>query len=367
MSRKLKVYRDAPEISRMKRFDRYFLSVFVQSLVLVLALFTTVFLVVDVLLNLDKIQNFPDVAEGTTLFYAFNLPPILYLLYPFMIIAAGMFAVARLIRARELLLMEAAGVGRKRALAAIMIPALLLGLIGLGLRQFALPDLADAARESPYGAFEYRKGKRISVRDDDGNVWFVRQYNLDTRTVQDVRILNSAGTQLIVAEELQWVEDQGKWWSPGKSQVYNLADLTSADSLEGGEPVSFDGGLPFGRVYPADFARRRRSFGDRPLIELWRDSAANPNDRDLGVALWHELWHPFVGFILLSCGVGLILARNAKPFAAGSLAILCVVGYQILQFWFETMAQSGAMSPALGASVTPLLFGAFAGIVFWRT
>ena len=110
-----------------------------------------------------KIQNFPDVAKGTTLFYAFNLPPILYLLYPFMIIAAGMFAVARLIRARELLLMEAAGVGLKRSLAAIMIPAMLLGVLGLGLRQFALPDLADAARESPYGAFEYRKGKRISV------------------------------------------------------------------------------------------------------------------------------------------------------------------------------------------------------------
>jgi lipopolysaccharide export LptBFGC system permease protein LptF len=350
----------------MKRFDRYFLGVFVQSLALVLALFTTVFLVVDVLLNLDKIQNFPDVAKGTTLFYAFNLPPILYLLYPFMIIAAGMFAVARLIRSRELLLMEAAGVGLKRSLAAIMIPALLLGLVGLGLRQFALPDLADAARESPYGAFEYRKGKRISVRDDQGNVWFVRQYNLDARTIQDVRILDAAGTRLIVAEELHWIEEQGKWWSPGKSQVYDLAELTAIED-KGGEPVTFDGGLPFGRVYPADFARRRRSFGDKPLSELWRDAAANRADRDLGVALWHEVWHPLSGFILLACGVGLILQRGRKPFAAGSLAILCVVGYQILQFWFETLAQSGAMSPAVGATITPMLFGILAAILYWRT
>ncbi|MCB9894998.1 MAG: LptF/LptG family permease [Planctomycetes bacterium] len=352
----------------MKRFDRYFLSVFIQSLVLVLALFTTVFLVVDVLLNLDKIQNFPDVAKGTTLFYAFNLPPILYLLYPFIVIAAGMFAVARLIRSRELLLLEAAGVGRKRALAAIMIPALLLGVFGIGLRQWALPDLADAARESPYGAFEFRKGKRISVRDDEGNVWFVRKYNLDTRTIEDVRILDKSAQRVIVADELHWVDESGVWWSSGKSKVYNLADLTSVEGPEQGSPAVFDGALPFGQIYPADFARRRRSYTDRPLTQLLSENIASPRDNDLGVALWHELWHPFVGFILLSCGVGLILSRRGlKAFTAGSLAILCVVGYQILQFWFETLGQAGAFPPFVAASITPLLFGGFAAVVFART
>lgn len=351
----------------MKRFDRYFLSIFIQSLVLVLALFTTVFLVVDVLLNLDKIQNFPDVAQGTTLFYAYNLPPILYLLYPFMVIAAGMFAVARVIRSRELLLLEAAGVGPRRALAAIMIPALLLGVVGMGLRQGALPSLAEAARESPYGAFEYRKGKRISVRDDEGNVWFVRKYNLDERTVEDVRILNAAGNKVIVAQELHWVDDRAHWWSPGKSKIYDLAALTAPEGAESGEPEYFDGTLPYGRIYPADFARRRRSYSDRTLLQLWTDSSANRDDLDLRVALWHELWHPFVGFILLSCGVGLILSRGGmKAFMAGSLAIGCVVLYQILQFWFETLAQSGAFSPVVGAGITPVLFGIFAGAVFWR-
>jgi lipopolysaccharide export LptBFGC system permease protein LptF len=351
----------------MKRFDRYFLGVFIQSLLIVLALFTTVFIVVDVLLNLDKIQNFPDVAKGTTLFYAYNLPPILYLLYPFMIIAAGMFAVARLIRSRELLLLEAAGVGQRRALAAILIPAILLGVLGLGLRQFALPELADAARESPYGAFEFRKGKRISVRDDDGNVWFVRNYNLDTRTVTDVRILSRDGTRLIVAPELHWVEEQGRWWSPAKSTVHDLAELTAAEPAQSGEPPTFDGGLPFGHIYPADFARRRRGFTDKPLHELWRESLARPDDRDLGVALWHELWHPLSGVILLVCGIGLIVARTGRSaFKSGSIAILAVVGYQILLFWFETLAQAGALSPIVGASITPVVFGVVAGVLYWR-
>lgn len=351
----------------MKRFDRHFLGMFVQSLVIVLALITTVFLVVDVLLNLDKIQNFPDPARGTALFYAFNLPPILYLLYPFMVIAAGMFAVARLIHARELLLLEAAGVSRKRALAAIMIPALLLGVLGLGLRQFAIPDLADAARESPYGAFEFRKGKRISVRDDGGNVWFVQRYNLDTRTIEDVRILSAEGTRMIVADEMYWDAEEAAWWSPTIAEIYDISALTSVEGTYSG-PATFEGYPPYGELFPADFARRRRSYTDRPLHDMWAEAWNNPEDAELQTALWHELWHPFTGFILLSVGVGLILSRQGRgAFKAGSLALGAVVGYQILQFWFETLGQAGAFPPMVGASITPVLFSILAAIIFART
>ncbi len=354
--------------SKVKRFDRYFLWVFFQSLVLVLALFTTVFLVVDVLLNLDKIQAFPDVATGTTLFYAYNLPPILYLLYPLMLFTAGMFAVSRLIRSREMLLMEAAGVSRKRALAAVMVPVLLLGIAGLALRQAVLPRIAQEARESPYGAFEFRKGRRISVRDDGGNVWFVRRYNLDTRALEDVRILSKDGTRLVVAEELQWIDDRSTWWSPQKAEIHDLAVLTDPAYTGDGEPATFDGDLPFGHLYPTDFARRRRSYGDRTLQELWQDSQNGATDRDLRVTLWHDLWHPLTGIILLGCGVGLILTRSGRGmFMSSSLALAAVVGFQILAFWFETLAKSGAFPPIIGASVAPIIFAGFGAWVFWKT
>lgn len=350
----------------MKRLDRYFLWVFVQSLILVLALFTTVFLVVDVLLNLDKIRNFPDAASGVLKFYGYNLPPILYLLYPFGVFAAGMFALARIIRARELLLLEASGVSPRRALAAIMIPCLLLGFGGLALRQFMLPPLSMAARESPYGAFEFRKGKRITVRDDQGNVWFVRRYNLDSRTLEDVRILDSTGTQLVVAPKLQWLEDRGIWWSGGETSVHDLAALTSADGTGSGRVV-IDGQPPFGRLLPADFARRKRGYADRSVLELWTDSSNQADNVEMRINLWHELWYPFGGFILLACGVGLIVGRGARgTMRSGALALACVVGYQLCLFWFENLAASGVLSPVVGASITPILFGGFGVWVFAR-
>lgn len=350
----------------MKRFDRYFLWVFAQSLILVLLLFTTVFLVVDVLLNLDKLRNFPDVARGALLFYGFNLPPILYLLYPFAVFAAGMFALARVIRARELLVLEASGVSPRRALAAIVLPCLALGFLGLGLRQFVLPDLNQAARESPYGAFEFRKGKRITVRDDHGNVWFVRRYNLDTRTLEDVRILNAAGTSLLVADRLQWQEDRGIWWTAGKSVVHDLAALTAPEESPDGRIV-IDGQPPFGHLLPADFARRKRGFSDRTLLDLWHDSQQSRENVDLRINLWHELWYPFGGFILLACGVGLVVgAAGRGMMRAGALALACVVGYQLCSFWFETLAASGVLPPALGAGITPLLFGTLGLWVFAR-
>jgi len=353
--------------SQMKRFDRYFLWVFTQSLLLVGALFTTVFLIVDVLLNLDKIRNFPDAASGVVKFYGYNLPPILYLLYPFAIFGAGMFALARIIRARELLLLEASGVSPRRALAAIMIPCLLLGVIGVGLRQFALPSLAESARESPYGAFEFRKGKRITVRDDQGNMWFVRRYNLDEQTLEGVRVLNSTGTEIAVAEKLKWREDRSAWWSVDEIVVHDLAALTAANDTSA-RKVVIDGQPPFGRLLPADFARRKRSYSDRTILELWSDSDGKYENAEMRINLWHELWYPFGGFILLACGAGLIVGRGRQGMMrAGALALACVVGYQLCQFWFENLAASGVLPPVVGAGLTPALFGAFGLWVFART
>ena len=348
----------------VKRYDRHFLWVFLQSLALVLALFTTVFLVVDVLVNLDKIQEFSDITRGALLFYGYNLPPIMNLLFPFAVFGAGMFSVARIIRARELLLLEASGVSPRRALAAVVIPCFLLGVCGLALRQFVLPDLSMAARESPYGAFEFRKGKRVTVRDDDGNVWFVRRYNLDERSLEGVRILHSGGTQMLVADGLRWLEERGQWRAPGRMVLYDLAALT-APSGEGVEGSALQGNPPFGRLYPADFARRKRGYSDRTLLELWHEGAAGHVEMRLN--LWHELWHPFGGFILLLCGIGLVTGSAGRGMIrAGSLALLCVVGYQISLFWFETLAQSGAFGPEVGAGITPVAFSILGLWVFGR-
>ncbi len=74
----------------MTRFDRYFLWVFFQSGLLLVALIATVFVVIDVLLNLDEFQRFDNVARDVTLYYAFNLPPVLYLLLPIIIATSGL-------------------------------------------------------------------------------------------------------------------------------------------------------------------------------------------------------------------------------------------------------------------------------------
>ncbi|MBE7491342.1 MAG: YjgP/YjgQ family permease [Planctomycetes bacterium] len=350
----------------MKRFDRHFLWVFTQSFALVLALVTTVFLVVDVLLNLDKIRNFADVAPGVVKFYGYNLPPILYLLYPFAVFGAGMFAIARVIRARELLLLEASGISPRRALAAILVPCLALGGLGLVLRQFALPALGEAARESPYGAFEFRRGKRITVRDDQGNTWFVKRYNLDERALEDVRILHSSGTRLFVTRRMQWLEDRGIWWCSQESTLHDLEALTGADG-SGSRVVYADGQPPFGRLLPADFARRKRGYADWTLTELWRGSNLQADNLDLRVTFWHELWYPLGGFILLACGAGLVAGRGERGMVrSGALALGCVVGYQLCLFWLENLASSGVLAPVVGAGIAPVLFGGLGAWVLFR-
>lgn len=348
----------------MTRYDRYFFRVFLQSLAVVGALFVTIFLVVDALLNLDELQRFDDPLRGISGYYAFNLPPLLYLVYPLMVLAAGMFSLSRILRARELLILESAGVGPGRALLALLLPALLLGGIGLYVRDQALPQLAREARESPYGAYEFRKGKRITVRDEEGNAWFVRRYDLNEGSLEGVRILTPGGDRLAVCERMRWNRDSLRWDVEGEGTVWNLASL-AGDAGIGGDSRAFAGSPPFGRLLPADLARRRRGFSDRTLRELSNQVALRPDYRELGTALWHELWHPFGGAILFLCGAGLLLGRGrGKPALAGALALLCVLGYAVLGFLFETLGTSGFWSPAIGASVAPAAF-LLLGIGLW--
>ncbi|GIK51081.1 MAG: hypothetical protein BroJett014_00540 [Planctomycetota bacterium] len=348
----------------MTRYDRYFLGVMAQSVLLVSALIATIFVVVDVLLNLDEFQRFENVARDVALYYAFNLPPILYLLFPLIVVGSGLFALARIIRSRELLVLQASGVGPRRALAALFAGALVLALAGLALRELALPPLNAAQRESPVGAYEFRKGKRLTVRDDQGHAWFVRRYDLNAGLLQGVRILSADGRTLVVAEEMTWSSGRGEWFAP-RGEIHDLAALLEQAGAKA-PAREFSGRPPIGEMLPADFARRKRGFAGTPVSELFTQASRRPDYRELGVALWHELWHPLGGLLMLLVGAGLILSAPARPFGAGALALASILAYQISLFWFETLATAGAMAPALGAALAPVLASLAAAILWAR-
>lgn len=346
----------------MTRFDRYFLWVFFQSGLLLVALIATVFVVIDVLLNLDEFQRFDNVARDVTLYYAFNLPPVLYLLLPIIIATSGLFALARIIRARELIVLQSAGISPRRALSALFGGALLLGFGGLALREFALPPLSQSQRESPAGASEFRKGKRLTVRDDAGNSWYVRSYDLGKGTLSGVRILSRDGQTLVAAQDMNWAEARGEWFTP-KGEIHNLKALLDGNVAA---PREFNGKPPIGELLPADFGRRKRGFAGTPISDLWRDAQKRPDFRELGLAANHELWHPFGGMLMLMVGAGLVLWRPAKSAVAGGMAVSAVLGYQICVFWFETLSTAGAISPVIGAALTPMIFSALAAMLWAR-
>lgn len=345
----------------MTRYDRYFLGVFFQSALLLVALIATVYVVIDVLLNLDEFQRFENVARDVALYYAFNLPPVLYLLLPIIVATSGLFALARIIRARELIVLQAAGVSPRRALVSLFLGALMLGLCGMALREFALPPLNVAQRESPAGAAEFRKGKRLTVRDDAGNSWYVRSYDLGRGTVSGVRILSRDGNSLFAAQEMSWAEARREWFTP-KGEWHDLKALLDGKTAQ---PREITGKPPIGDLLPADFGRRKRGFAGTPVSELWREASARPDFRELGLAAHHELWHALGGMMMLLVGSGLILARPGKPAQAGALAVCAVLGYQICVFWFETASTAGMLTPAIGAALTPVIFSALA-VMLWR-
>jgi lipopolysaccharide export LptBFGC system permease protein LptF len=98
---------------------------------------------------------------------------------------------------------------------------------------------------------------------------------------------------------------------------------------------------------------------------LWQQSLERSEYREAGVALWHELWHPVSGLLMLIVAAGLVVARQSRMVTASALSIAAILAYQMCAFWFETLAVAGVASPAVGALITPLAF-AVLGALLWR-
>ncbi|MCF6229067.1 MAG: LptF/LptG family permease, partial [Planctomycetes bacterium] len=167
-------------------------------------------------------------------------------------------------------------------------------------------------------------------------------------------------------EELTGSSTRGGWFITKGATAYNIEALTDPEATDT-EPIKLEGQIPFGGLYPSDFSRRRRSYSDKPLTELMSAAAERPDHTDLHVTLWHELWHPFQGLVLLLFGMGVVLtATTQRLYVSGAIVLGAVVGHQIATFWFETVAAAGAFPVWLGASITPIFFGTLGGYFYWR-
>ncbi|MFT5733916.1 MAG: lipopolysaccharide export system permease protein [Planctomycetota bacterium] len=363
------------------RLDRYVLNHFVQSYLTAMLLMTGLFMVIDMASNLDNYLESWD--DGTTVptsvllrFYILNLPYLFLQVAPFVTLIAGMFTVAKLLKAREVTAVLSAGISARRMLLPVFFSGAMLALgmfalreaVGMGVasERDSLRDILEEKRWEP----EY---ENLAVIEESGSVVILDRFYpkpvdgsppriegvvaiLRTDADYGVSKYNRIDADSAVYEDRRWNLTGGRRTRIDPENQNSTRRQDKVTTLDGYE-------------FTPDLALTYRRAKDAPL-ELTFSEVQSLMERDPADTSYQTLWHyhltfPLANIILLLVGIPLMFTyergRGSERMAIGGL--LCIF-YYAADFVFRTLGIKGQLSPLLSAWIPVLVFGALGVMLY---
>lgn len=190
----------------MRILSRYVVMEFLFFLGYSLLAFTAVFILVDLVDNMDKFIDSKVGIRIIALNYLFYLPYILTLILPVSMLLATMFSLGRLVGDNEITAIKASGISLYRILMPLYGLALFMGFLAMMFAEAVVPktnlqrqeirEYLDTRRAGNYNAsysvsiFRARERDRndVFLANGDGRILFARYYNAEAKTAEKVSI-----------------------------------------------------------------------------------------------------------------------------------------------------------------------------------
>ncbi len=216
----------------MQTLDRYILKQFLTNFVILLAVLMGLFIVVDLIVDLDEfLQAGKEHADRD----GFGIPivatlytvvdyyvPVVLLIYVFfsglIVVGAMGFTVTALQRQRELIAMLAGGISLYRVALPILLGGALLSAVTLPVQEFVLPNLAGKLMRSK--ADLKREGVKerplLYIADAEGRLWSAAGFDSGKGLLRGVQVVERDADGLlarkVMASEAVWDEATSSWY-----------------------------------------------------------------------------------------------------------------------------------------------------------
>lgn len=362
------------------RLDRYVASHFFRSYLLAMLLMTGLFMVIDMASNLDDyLESWEDgsSAPGSVLavYYGLNLPYLFLQVAPFITLLAGMFTVAKLLKAREVTAVLGAGISARRMLLPVFLAGLLLAVGMFFLREAVGLGIArdrDAARDVLVEHRFEEHYEDVAVIEDSGSLVFLNEFvpspaDGSPPRVERLTAIRRTSGQMGSGRYVRVDADRAIWNGSG----WDLEGGVRATIDPDGDGASQDEAVDTleGYAFTPELALTYRRAKEAPLelsfSEVRELMARDPDDNSYQT-LWHyHLTFPLANLLLLLVGIPLMFnyerGRSTDRIALGGL--LCVFYYSA-DFVFRTLGVKGQLSPLLSAWIPVLVFGSL-GIMLY--
>ncbi len=372
--------------SRIGTLDAYVLGRFLLVYVANLFSFALIFVLLDLVENLDEFNKDTDGAGDffglLVRYYGVNLPIVFcQILGPIACLTSGLFTLTLFQRSNELVPMLANGRSYHRVFWPMIFAASMIALATFGVEELWIPRTRDVFREvsgKRGGKLETRDQK---YRDPEREILVViPRYLIAAQRAEGVLVLptnpRKGRDSIIRAASMEWVkpelEDEGYWlMRDGKMQTYEplagtnrsrLVTMTQSGATDSSEKVieTFIERRFETTLIPEDLEVREAQVVHMTLADL-RRKIEESDDRGWTMKYWSRIFHPANNVILLLLGLPVIVFFGTRNIFFGAVIAACVsTGFFVVVAFVQQLGSNGIVSPALGAALGPCFFLALA-------
>lgn len=355
----------------MRLLDRYVIREFLKTFLFALLAFSVIFIIIDMIENLDDFidRNVP--WNIILLYYTYFLPRIFSLMVPVAMLLAGLFTTGRLNTTNELTIIKTGGVSLARFMLPFVAAGLLMSGAMIAFDGWAVPRI-NAARlhlEREYLGKNIRMGGRYNLyfEESGGRILEMDYFDEASASARRVSLQQfdrrdpTMMLRRLDAEAMSWRPASGDWVLRKGLERRFAPDTTIAvtrretvrpfDSLEIG-PLT---------VTPVNILRMQQKpeemeIGDfRDYIE--RQRASGGDIARLTVDYHGKIAFPFASFIVVLFGVPFAAAKRRSGLSVqfGISLLICFV-YMVCQKVSQVFGYDGDMNPLLAAWLPNILF-----------
>ncbi len=350
----------------LKRIDLYLIWRFIQTLSFALIGFMGIFLVVDLVENMDKFIDSEVSIDIVFRYYLHSLPWFLNIGLPMAVLVATIFTIGILSKRNELAAMKSSGISLYRIANPLLLCAILIS-VGSFYWEDNLVTSGNQTRRAIEKEYlgrtrnkNYRERRHnIFLQKSDRFVIGIERYQSSRKRAYGVtmQFLNKGRLEKrIDANRMYWQENSDSW------QIFNYA-IRYFDYLGEETDVSHSRGdttLVIG-FEPADISREAVSPEEMSFSELKRfvDELATSgvDNRRWEVNLQGKISFAFTNLIIVLFAIPMVASRPQGGLAFGAgMSIFVIFGYYAFIRFGQTLGYSGVMDPVLSAWLGNIVF-----------
>ena len=346
----------------MNVLDKYVLRKFIINLLISIGAFVIIFLVVDLIENIDKFIDRDAEVSTVFFYYIYYIPYIINLTLPISMLLSCLFTLGSMSQHNEIVAQKSAGISLYRIFTPLFILAFLIS-IGAGLfSEFVVP-WTNQERLDLY-RYEIKKhpknlgSKRnnIYLQDAANRKISIAFFNGRTNEAKKVSLQYFDGRQLVKrtdAKTMRWLEDS---WVL-HDVIERVFEDTVVTTSKYEQLIQTD--LKF---KPENLLELQKKPEEMSFFELQtfikEMTTIGAEVRKWIVELYLKISYPFANFIIILFGAP-IAARKRRSGTAVGIGIsllICFVYFLFIRIG-QVMGHQGTLTPWLGAWLGNIIFG----------